>query len=250
MSDRRPLKVLIYGSCVSRDTFEGLDRTRFALVEYVARQSLISAFAPHTFSLPVPEDTSRFRARMVEGDLSGNMPSVVTRHASDTDAVLWDLADERLGVYVLPDGSVVTRSADTIGTVLDDACARHGRLVEHGTDEHVALFTDALGHWTDLLRAHGLLEKTVVLAPDWAAQATGGAPVPTSFGTSADVANDRYRSYYEAVDAAGFHVVRVDDVMASAEHRWGTAPFHYADDVYAGLHGAIEAWADRLGRQP
>lgn len=246
MSHERPLRIFIYGSCVSRDTFEGLDRTKFALVEYVARQSLISAFAPHTFPLPAPEVTSRFRARMLEGDLSGSLASVVTRHASDTDALLWDLADERLGIYVLPDGSVVTRTADMIGTALDDACAHSGRLLEHGSDEHFSLFTEALGHWTGLLRMHRMLERTLVLAPEWASHDTDGTPVPTSFGISSDVANDRYRRYYAAVETAGFTVVRAEDVTASAEHRWGTAPFHYADDVYAGLHADIAAWVAEL----
>ena len=37
--------MFIYGSCVSRDTFEFLRPLGYGLVDYVARQSLISAFS-------------------------------------------------------------------------------------------------------------------------------------------------------------------------------------------------------------
>jgi hypothetical protein len=42
----RPMRVLVVGSCVSRDTFEFLRPDCFTLQGYVARQSLISAFGP------------------------------------------------------------------------------------------------------------------------------------------------------------------------------------------------------------
>ena len=37
-------RVFIYGSCVSRDTFEYLDPDQFEIVQYVARQSALSAY--------------------------------------------------------------------------------------------------------------------------------------------------------------------------------------------------------------
>ena len=46
MADVQRLRVLIVGSCVSRDTFVFLDPDRFVLEDYVARQGLASGFGP------------------------------------------------------------------------------------------------------------------------------------------------------------------------------------------------------------
>ena len=69
--------VFIYGSCVSRDSYERLDSAMFPLVSYVARQSLISSFSrPATF-VSMPEFTgltSKFQIKMLGGDLESSLP--------------------------------------------------------------------------------------------------------------------------------------------------------------------------------
>src|SRR5690606_3435896 len=101
---------------VSRDTFELLDTSRYSLLAYVARQSLISALGPATpLAVPLAE-LSPFQRRMVEGDIGSDLRSRLAAAARNTDLLLWDLTDERLGIYRMPDGGFVTRTPDVIGS--------------------------------------------------------------------------------------------------------------------------------------
>lgn len=85
----RPVRTLVYGSCDSRDTFSELPRGEFELVDYVARQSLISAYSTPVTEQPVPRMSSRFQQRMVRGDFVSSLPSVLAQHARAISPVLW-----------------------------------------------------------------------------------------------------------------------------------------------------------------
>src|SRR5690606_29154368 len=88
---------------------------RFEVVAYIARQSLLSAGRDASAHLPDGlEIDSDFQRRMMTGDFAGNLAGRLAEAAPTTDVLLWDLADERHGVHVFEDGSVVTRSIDNV----------------------------------------------------------------------------------------------------------------------------------------
>jgi hypothetical protein len=244
-----PTRVFIAGSCVSRDTFALLDPERYALEGYVARQSLISAFTGPAADVPaLPEHLSPFQRRMLAGDVAGDLPRRLRRAAGTVDLLLWDVVDERLGVYRLPDGSFVTRTPELIGTALHDHLERTARLVAFGSDEHLGLWRAAAGAWVEVLRRHDLLARTLVVAPPWATRSDDGSPVPTSFGLGAEQANRLSAPYLACAAALGAPVLTVppDTAVAAAGHRWGLAPFHYADATYARLVAGVEDARSRL----
>lgn len=242
MTGESKTRVFIYGSCVSRDTFELLNPDRYSLLAYVARQSLISAFGPSTELETAPGDLSPFQRRMVEGDLRGDLRTKLAAAAGAIDLLLWDLTDERLGVYQMAAGGFVTRTPDIIGAGLERSLAQSGRLITFGTPEHLALWQEATAAWKALLLRLGLLARTLVLGPPWAERSSDGSAVPASFGLAAERANALYVPYYDHVKALGFAVAQVDSrsATASAEHRWGLAPFHYDLETYHRLIGAID----------
>src|SRR5699024_11175643 len=93
-----PIGTMIYGSCVTRDTFEFLGDD-FLLKSYVARQSVISAGTQTSDTLPMLDPiASAFQKRMVEGDLKGNLYETLDTQASQADLLVIDLIDERGGV--------------------------------------------------------------------------------------------------------------------------------------------------------
>lgn len=231
-----PIRTLIYGSCVSRDTFEYLPRDEYTLVQYVARQSLVSAFTPAVTLLEPPRLDSAFQQRMVTGDFESSLPRVLERHAGAIDLILWDLTDERLGFYLLPDDTVVTRSVDLIASGGEGAVAGEGVLIKFGSDAHFAIWESMLAKLDAALRRRHPSARVVVLAPPWAELTESGEPTLDSFGLSAADANAFYRRYYDRVARAALETIGRDlTVRASEEHIWGEAPFHYTPATHLAL---------------
>lgn len=241
-------RVFIYGSCVSRDSFEHVARDRYVLTRYVARQSLISAYAGPAALDGTDVLTSAFQRRMVEGDAAGDLPRLLAQDAAATDLLLWDLTDERLGVLLAPDGGAVTRSVELVGAGLEPA-GDGWRYLAFGTDDHLALWTDALDAFCGTLAHEGLLERTVLLAVPWALTTEDGRAAPSSFGVAPADANARFARYHDAARRRGLTVVEVPPaaVVASAEHRWGPAPFHYSPSTYDAVVALLD---DAVGRRP
>lgn len=237
-------RTFIYGSCVSRDTFEFLIPGGYELLGYIARQSLISAATPPS-SVPLPEVevSSAFQQRMLIGDWESNLLPTLTAYAEWTDLLLWDLCDERLGIRRWEAGTV-TRSVDSISVGLDEELAQTTQLIRLGDPMHLASYTEALRVFHDLLSQVGLLDRTVLVAPPWASMTQDGAPTPPSYGLPPDEANAFFKRYEAAArEILGVPVVSIpaETARADSDHRWGIAPFHYSKDVYRTLAGDIEA---------
>ncbi|TGO06696.1 DUF6270 domain-containing protein [Serinibacter arcticus] len=236
------VRTLVVGSCVSRDTFSHLPTDGFSLVGYVARQSLISAFSPPVVLLDAPALTSPFQQQMVSADFASGLPDVLRRTAGRVDLVLWDLTDERLGVWVLPDDTAVTRTVDLIAAGADLDVAAAGVLVELGTAAHRAMWTEAAHAFVRLVREHHPGAALVALAPPWAGVNESGDEGPSSFGLVAADANRRLALYYDTVADLGVDLIGRDlDVTTTPSHPWGEAPFHYSPHVYADLVARIRA---------
>lgn len=231
-------RVFIYGSCVSRDTFNTLPQDGYALVDYVARQSLISAARPPiAYPLDLSGIASRFQQRMVQGAMSGSLYGSLSRHAQDTDLVLIDLTDERAGVFEMPDGSYFTRSIelDSAGLTqrISDASTRYLRF---GSDEHFEVFAWAAQALRAELDRLQLTERTLVLAPNWAEYTIDGQYSGDSYGYTPSDANYFLQRYVDLLEKyLGLRTVRLADTRSDVNHQWGLAPFHYAAPVYTHL---------------
>lgn len=236
------IRTFIWGSCVSRDTFEFLPE-EYELLGYVARQSWISV-GNVAGQVEIGEMASDFQQRMTAGDAAGDALDRIEAKADQIDLLLLDLCDERLGILVLEGGAVVTRSVEKIGNGAQTALDEDGRALALGDPAHVERWRAAATAIRDRLAARGLLAKTLVLAPEWALFDDEANPSPTSFGMGAVDMNGRYEAYYAELEALGFRVVRLGPTLAGSEHKWGRAPFHFHDSIYQQLVGAIERAAD------
>lgn len=233
--DDRATRVLVYGSCVARDTIEFASPGSAELRGYIARQSIISAGADATAHLPADLSvSSKFQHRMILADFAGSLFERLRAAADDVDVVLWDLADERHGVYRFPDGTVATRSIDTIRIPEIEEAFGTAEHIAFGTAEHLAIWTDRAEKFRSLLQEIGLFERTVVLQVPWAVLTTEGKPSPWSMGVRAADANKRYLPYYELLREHGYRLIELPEevVLADPSHRWGLAPFHYSPEVY------------------
>ncbi len=237
-----PRRVAITGSCVSRDTIEYAGPQRFDVTAYVARQSLISAWSDASARFPdgasIP---SAFQERMMRGDFAGDLEQRLDA-ARDVDLVLWDIVDERHGVHVFADDTVVTRSVDNLTVPEVAEVIDKGRHIPFGSAEHYALWSEGAIRLVSVLERLELLDRTTVLEVPWARTTAAGEPTPLSMGMSADRANRLSRPYYARLRGLGLPVLEIaeDAAIADPEHRWGPAPFHYTADVYQEI-------LDRLG---
>lgn len=238
-------RVFVYGSCVSRDSLAYVAGA--VPVAYVARQSLISASSPSAAPGLVAEAgvTSRFQRRMLDGDVRGDLWEQLKKHAHQTDLVLCDLTDERLGVYELDDGSVVTRSLELIASGVETEVAGRGRLLAFGSDEHFARWCQGLGRLSSELNRLGLHDRTVFLLLPWTSRGDHGGDLPSSFGTGAAEANLLFGRYEEQVRGTFPRQtisLPVEQVRTDANHRWGAAPFHYDGDTYEKVASSLSSW--------
>ncbi|WP_442859273.1 DUF6270 domain-containing protein [Arthrobacter sp. CAN_A1] len=135
-------RVLIFGSCVWRDAFKRLDGS-FNLVEYVARQSVISSASAPTKLLGTGNLTSAFQIRSVRNDHRSSLFAELSSAAVTTDLLLMDLVDERLGVVNLSDDTWVTYSAELVRSGALDSLPEHPTVLKFGTDRHFFLLGDA-----------------------------------------------------------------------------------------------------------
>ncbi|WP_419177478.1 DUF6270 domain-containing protein [Serinicoccus chungangensis] len=240
-------RTFIYGSCVSRDTFDFLADSQFELVTYVARQSLWSATSgPNTDAPPEFQSTSPFQRRMLMGDWEGSLLGLLRQHSEGIDLLLWDLFDERLGANRLANGKVVTRSVDTLSTGLEAALPPTSSRITFGLDQHLRGFTDAVTRFGTELDSLDLLKRTLVVAPPWATTTAKGTPAPPSYSLMPDRANEIMQAYYEVVHTTlGLPLVTVSptEAVADPEHKWGLAPFHYSRAVYESLASQIASFA-------
>lgn len=228
-------RVFIYGSCVSRDTFEHFDPDQFELVQYVARQSALSAYTRPVTLISPPSLESPFQQRMVSGDFASNLQALIPEAGSQIDLVLVDLTDERLGAYVLPDGSVITRSTELINSGAEGLLPAGSQHLPFGSDQHFQYWSQGIAAVGELIRQHMPHAAVVLLDIPWAERSDTGASTPSSFGISAAEANPVFQAYAQVAKQAlraETVTLRPDEVVSSDSHPWGDAPFHYAGPVY------------------
>lgn len=236
--DPEAVGVLAYGSCVARDTLDQALGYAFHLTSYVARQSLISAYAARVEVPATLDGASRFANRMLSGDLGSSLPREITATAGATQLVVWDLFDERHGCFVDPrTRRAYTRSSDLLAHPESALVAdEHFQLLPFGSDEHFARWLQSLRSFTSQLWSDQPQSRLVLLDVPWAVTDDAGRPTPTSHGVGAEEANALTGRYVRAAADAGAEVLRPRvEVLADQQHRWGPAPFHYVRSVYADL---------------
>lgn len=249
------MDLVIWGSCVTRDAAEFLDPARWHLTCYVARQSVASAGHPVTDpTLTALRLPSTFQDRMYHDDLAGNALARVRaaiRDSADTLLVL-DLIDERGGMDAHPDGAVLTRTPESVGTGAVDLVEAEGSTWKRhnfGSLQHWLAFKDGAEDARRAVEDLGLWERTYVLRAHWATVDTDGEEPPPSFGLRAVTANESLDLYYDLLDSLGWRFIDPESdgstPVADPAHKWGGTPFHYTrpyyDAICAGLNRAAGA---------
>lgn len=230
-----PTHVTVYGGPVARDAVDLSASRSMRVIDHISRSSLLS-FGSNGAAL-FPQEVSgvsRSLLRSMQTDFAGRMPSRIRAAAEKTDVLLWDIADERDGVTVMPDGTVLTRSVDALDVPEVRSIHEQGKRIAFGLQEHYVAWKDQARRFKRVLQSAGLFEKTIVLDVPWASTAVDGEEITSSDGLPAEQANRILQRYLHYAKALGYRTVSLtaEEVLADPEHRWGPAPYHYTQDVY------------------
>jgi hypothetical protein len=236
--------VFIVGSCVTRDAFE-LVGHGYRIVDYVARSSFACSMLRDAFPVgidaldPTGAVESNWQRRMVEIDLSRGLAARLDAVEAPGETLLVvDFIDERFHLYRL-NGSLATGSVELQRTRIKDSFPGVTKIPS-GTDEHFALWQTGFRRFVAHARSLGM--EPIVNRVRWARRSADG----TAFRETAEsiAAADAYlERLYQAADALGVPSIDYGDTgfVATSSHKWGLAPFHYTEEVYA-------RFLDQLGR--
>lgn len=227
--------IYIYGSCVSRDSFDFINKTEHRLLGYTARQSLISAVSkPYLTTADSGSLESQFQIRNLQGDFDGSLLGILSELAPETDYIFWDLTDERLGLIKIDDYTFITKSVELVQSGLLGKIKDY-EWIKFGTEEHLELWQEAVRALADFAKSNLPNTKIVLINLPWALLDEKGRPLEKTWDLLPDEANNllaRYaaviRNYLDVYDIE----MSWDKAIASSVHKWGLAPYHYQDAVY------------------
>lgn len=233
--------IFIYGSCIGRDSFEALSGTH-TLVGYVARQTVISAMSRSTEMLQGSDLRSNWQTRMLNGDLASNLRGQLRHHTSNIDLLLMDMADERLGVHKLLDGSFVSRSHELVSS------GRLGNLtpipgtIQMGTARHWEFWKRAANKYAQLLDDLGLKQKALVVHTPWTSRSTCGSEVPLYRHFTSEAMNEHLQACSDHYRGLGLQVVEMPEDLAvtTSSHERGIAQYHYDKPAHEWIVNEIE----------
>lgn len=236
------VRVLILGSCVSRDIFRVVENEECKLASYYGRSSFASAFCPvkvkDTWSSNI---SSAFQARMVNADLNKKWPDIVRN--TKFDVLLVDFIDERFHLGGFSNGALCTLSSELRSSGFDRKVAR-ARGIQTGSDEHYELWMRGWTSFIELLESLGKKQCVLLNVVKWAEAASDGSIPEWGFTPEQIAASNLYldKLYRRAtIDLEPSQVMRVDPqyLVGGLEHKWGLAPFHYVDAYYLNALNSI-----------
>ncbi|WP_457962741.1 DUF6270 domain-containing protein [Arthrobacter sp. D1-29] len=207
--------VMIYGSDVSRHTFDGLG-TGYKLLAHVRRQSMISALSRPTDLLQMDANERTFQDRSLEGDLKSHLLPTLRRFAANIDLLFIDLRDERLGVIRLPDGCYVTQSKELERSGRLENVQGTQRHIGPATEDHWRLWESAATRLFGALTTMGLREKTLVLSTPLNQLPKSGEPLDSTHVTSDAELNAYFAECCAHIKSLGYKVLTVPEQLSVA----------------------------------
>lgn len=245
-------KLLIHGSCVSRDAFT--DRypqaARYELAGYLARSSLGAAFSPGVVeNVDFDAIVSPFQRRMVQSDVTHGLAATLT--GGVFDFLLIDLIDERFSVFVDERGASCTVSGELLSSGFE-AGKRRGTVIKPFTDAFFDRWEEGWRTFVAMLDAQGRLKALVVNEVYWAQVCSDDTDFAPAYSQN-DIAQANaflHRQYARMrQDLTDEQFLQFDPklLVGAIDHQWGKSPFHYVGEYYISLLDRIERYVTQVG---
>lgn len=235
-NDGSPLRVLIYGGCVSRDPFSEAQEYQLKLVDYIARSSLISSISSKPY--PYKESdlstiSSSFQRRMVGWDLGSTYlkQQVVS---GKYDVLLMDFMVERLSVVEPSPGVFITKSPEFAKSRIRlPKCP----VISPWTRERFDYWCQAWKDFTRLLSDAGVMPKLRINQVYWSTLLPDGTHY-TGWGNVDHINAELRRMYDRAqqdIPKEQFYEFTQQELAIDTNHQWGLSPFHFGQQYHEAL---------------
>lgn len=226
-------KVLIFGSCVSRDAFEYAEPGQFEIVGYYARSSLASlATAAKIDEKILSKIESKFQRRMVAADMAKTFWQILDE--TEFDILVMDFIDERSHLLELNDGAIHTVSTEYKNASTGGAWG--GRQIASTSDEKFELWLKSFQKLIAKLSARNYIKRLRVNKVFWSNKTEIGTTIPGYTSEQINNANTFLTKLYSTVE--GFltnscFITYPDNLFyCDTHHKWGVHPFHYNSSLY------------------
>lgn len=232
------MNVVVFGSCVTRDAFEYVDKASCVLLKYFARSSLGSAYAQNrAVGLDLSGINSAFQRGVVQADLLKEFPEYLQAH--DFDLLVYDPIDERFDLLETRNYAICTLSNELAQTGARDLAVVN-RVIRSGSDEFYQQWErgwEALISQLDQLGKRSALRINKVF---WSIATQSGVDyAPTYDQARIRCANMFLRRLYlrmeRDVGPQQVFALAPDLMQGADEHKWGLSPFHYVEPFYLEL---------------
>lgn len=233
-------KIVIIGSCGTRDVFRVCINTSLELKQYTARTSFASQFSGEGIKIKTSDLNSlpsKFQQESVYRDLSKGYFNSIKN--TDFDYLVIDFIDERFRLLQLSSGEVFTFSNELGSTDFISSLVSKGKVVPANTDTHFELWKKGWNSFIRAAKTMGILDKVVVNKLYWAKLDEVGREVSSYTRNSNDYINTSnnyldkiYQYCSQDIESNNFLVYEEASFLTKSDHEWGPAPFHYVDDFY------------------
>ncbi|MBR8223142.1 DUF6270 domain-containing protein [Burkholderia ambifaria] len=227
------MKLLILGTCVSRDALEYVSDGSIELSDYYARSSLASLnAAPFSDDIPrcVADIPSSFGRRVVERDLTKRFfrDALVDK----ADIVLVDLIDERFDLWVDdPTGRCCTLS-DEIARAGFAQEYKNGRMVRSGGAEFWDRWCEGWTRFVSYASGMGLKRNIAINKVFWAKRTVSGRQFSWGVAENNALLGRMYDYISRDLAQTQFLAYSPELLVGDDNHRWGVSPFHYVPAFY------------------
>jgi len=237
-SDNTPLRVLIYGSCVSRDPFAAARDGRLELVGYIARSSLVSSMLSAPF--PYKESdlepiSSPFQRKMVRGDLKSRELKQRLRLAN-YDILLIDLVDERICVEQPFPGTWITRSPEFLQSSI--RLPKGSMPLLPWSEEKYRYWCWAWKEFVKMVTKYGEISRIRINKVYWSTLLPDGTHCNFD-DTDIEHVNAELARMYDRmaqdIPMEQFYIFTSEELTLDVHHQWGASPYHYASRYWNAL---------------
>lgn len=219
------MKIDILGSCVTRDALR-FDNP-FTLGRYYARTSLVSLYSDSIkIDLDEIDLPSVFNRRMVHYDLTKDFRNYIKW--SNADVLVVDFIDERFNILKLGN-SYFAQSNEFIKSNINEKlkASKVNRKIK------IKLFEKlALDFITEIKEKY---EVVVLHKAYWENKYYDSNGEICDFQNQPIVErNSELDHFYNIIEEKfdGIETIKLDNYLASENHQWGLAPYHYEDMYY------------------
>lgn len=227
------MKLLILGTCVSRDALEYVSDGSIELSDYYARSSLASLNAvPFSDHIPrcISDIPSAFGRRVVERDLTKHFfrEALVEK----TDIVLVDLIDERFDLWVDDTtGRCCTLSDEIVRAGFAQEYKR-GRTVRSGGAEFWDRWCEGWKRFLSYATEMGLRRNIAINKVFWGERTAAGRKFNWGVADNNTLLGRMYDYIARDLAQTQFLEYSPELLVGDDNHRWGVSPFHYVPELY------------------